>query len=152
MEVSSTKILMVSKPSSTLALLASSHLTAHHQAISNHLLEVFNTKTPMEITKGPRRCSNTRRLQVIKEFQAMVPPLLLAISHNRSISTFKGCTTLNIQVACMVIIAALLYHQAPISTRARTHHSHLSMVRLLTNTEDNRGGDLTEILGLQGKK
>jgi hypothetical protein len=141
------KKVMASSPISTPVLLANNHPTAPLQALSNHLLEEFNTKTPTDLTKGPRLCSNTRRLQVIREqeLQGMVA-LLLVTFHSRNTSTFKVCTMLNIQAACMAI-AALPHQQAPIHTKARMHPNNHNMVHLLTNTEDNKDGDLTIFLG-----
>lgn len=146
------KKVMASSPISTPVLLASNQLTAPHQALSNHLLEEFNTKTPTDLTKGPHLCSNTRRLRVIREqeLQDMVAPLL-AIFHSRNTSTFKACTMLNIQAACMAI-AALPHQQAPIHTKARMHPNNHNMVHFLANTEDSRDGDLTIFLGWRGEK
>jgi hypothetical protein len=141
------KKVMASSPISTPVLLANNHPTAPLQALSNHLLEEFNTKTPTDLTKGPRLCSNTRRLQVIREqeLQGMVA-LLLVTFHSRNTSTFKVCTMLNIQAACMAI-AALPQQRAPIHTKARMHPNNHSMVHLLTNTEDSRDGDSTIFFG-----
>jgi hypothetical protein len=131
------KKVMASSPISTPVLLANNHPTAPLQAL----------KTPTDLTKGPRLCSNTRRLQVIREqeLQGMVA-LLLVTFHSRNTSTFKVCTMLNIQAACMAI-AALPQQRAPIHTKARMHPNNHSMVHLLTNTEDSRDGDSTIFFG-----
>lgn len=163
-EEPNTKTLMASNLSRTQALLASnrlmvllqtanSHLTADPQATNNLLLEVFNIRIPTEATKEPRPCSNTRHPRVIKEVQDMVaPPLLQATFHSRNINTFKDCTMLSTQVVCMATAAAhLLFPRAPIRTKARMHLNHLNMVHLQTNTEDNKDGNSTRILGSQGE-
>jgi hypothetical protein len=146
------KKVMASSRISMPVLLISNQLTAPHQALSNHLLEEFKTKIPTDLIKEPRLCSNTRRLQVIRqqELQDMVA-LLLAIFHSRNTSTFKVCTMLNIQAACMAI-AAFPHQQAPIHTKARTHPSNHNMAHLRTNTADSRDGDLTIVLGWRGEK
>lgn len=154
MEASNIKTLMGAiNLNNSLPLLTSSHLTAHLQTLNNRLMEVFNAKIPMEVTKVHRHC-NTHLLQVIRVVLDMVP-LLLVTFHSRNTITSKVCTMQNILVDYMATVLGLVvlpYPQAPIHTTARMHLLHLNTVRLLTNMVDSKDGNVTSILGSKGEK